>query len=83
MVRKLLKHELFALSRVLFITQGIVLVAAAFLRVLQIFESDHFVYDIVFFFACLLYGATVLVNLVAPVVMAVVRYYRNLFTAEG
>ncbi len=83
MVKKLFKHELFALSRVLFIMQGILLIAAAFLRILQFFESEHFVYSIVFFFAALLYGVAVLVNLTAPLVMAVVRYYRNLFTAEG
>lgn len=83
MVKKLFKHELFALGRVLFIMQGIVLVTAAFLRVLQLFESDNLVYSIVFFFAALLYGVAVLVNLVAPLVMTVVRYYRNLFTAEG
>lgn len=83
MVKKLFKHELFALSRVLFIMQGVLLVAAVFLRILQFFESEHFVYSIVMFFAGLLYGMAVLVNLVAPIVMAVVRYYRNLFTAEG
>ena len=83
MVKKLCKHELFALGRVLFIMQGILLVASVFLRVLQLFESDHLVYSIVFFFAALLYGVAVMVNLTAPLVMAVVRYYRNLFTAEG
>lgn len=83
MVKKLFKHELFALSRVLFIMQGILLVASVFLRILQFFETEHFVYSIVFFFAALLYGTAVLVNLMSPMVMAVVRYYRNLFTAEG
>ncbi len=83
MVKKLLKHELFALGRVLWIMQGILLVAAVFTRVLMIFETDHFVFGIVMFFTGLLYGAAVLVNLVAPLVMAIVRYYRNMFTAEG
>lgn len=83
MVKKLLKHELFALGRVLVIMQGILLAAAVFTRILLIFETDHFVYDIIRFFTVLLYGAAVLVNLVAPLVMAIVRYYRNLFTAEG
>ena len=83
MVKKLFKHECFALGRVLFLIQGILLVSAVFLRVLQFFESDHLVYSIVFFFAALLYGVAVLVNSVSPLVMAVVRYYRNLFTAEG
>ncbi len=83
MVKKLFKHELFALGRVLLIMQGILLAAAVFLRVLQFFESEHLVYSIVFFFAALLYGVAVFVNSMAPLVMAVVRYYRNLFTAEG
>ncbi len=83
MVRKLLKHELSAMGRVIVLVQGILLVAATFMRVLLCFETDHVVYEIVSFFAWLVYGTAVLGCLLVPLVMGIIRYYRNLFTAEG
>lgn len=83
MVKKLFKHECLALGRVLWIIQLILPIVAVFTRVLQLFESDNVVYDIIFVFGILTFVVANLVNLAAPVIMAVVRYYKNLFTAEG
>lgn len=83
MVKKLFRHECFALGRVLVFVQGILLAVALSTRVIQFFEFDHFVYDIIFGFAVVVLVLANMVNLVAPLVMGVVRYYKNLFTAEG
>lgn len=83
MVKKLFRHECFALGRVLLLVQGILLAVALSTRVLQFFETDHFAYDIVFTLAVIVLVMANVVNLVAPLVMGVLRYYKNLFTAEG
>ncbi len=83
MVKKLFKHECFALGRVLLIVQGILLAVALSTRVLQFFEFDHFAYDIVLVLAVIVLILANTVNLIAPLIMGVVRYYKNLFTAEG
>lgn len=83
MVKKLFKHECFALGRVLWFVQGILLAAALSTRVIQFFEADHFAYDIVLVLAVIVLVVANAVNLMAPLVMGVVRYYKNLFTAEG
>ncbi len=83
MVKKLFKHEFFALGRVLFLVQGILLVISAFARMLQFFESDQIAYDIIFGFTVFFLVIANVVNLAVPLIMGVVRYYKNLFTAEG
>ncbi len=83
MVKKLFKHECFALGRVLLLVQGILLAVALSTRVIQFFEADHFAYNMVLVLAVIVLVIANLVNLMAPLVMGVVRYYKNLFTAEG
>lgn len=83
MVKKLFKHELFALGRVLLLVQGILLVIALLTRALQFFEMDHFAYDIVLVFTIIFLVIGNVVNLIAPLIMGMVRYYKHLFTAEG
>lgn len=83
MVKKLLKHELLAMGRVVVLVQAILLVAAVFMRILLCFEEDQIVYNTVAFFAWLLYALAVVACLLVPFIMGVLRYYRNLFTAEG
>lgn len=83
MVAKLYKHELAALARVLIPVQCILLGVSALARLLQLFESDHLVYEIVFGSSVFFLVVANLVNLVLPLVMGIVRFYRNLFTGEG
>lgn len=83
MVKKLFKHELNAYWRILLPMWGILLVVAVFGRVIQFFESNHLLYDIVNTSSIVFYVITVLVALAFPVVYAIIRFYKNLFTGEG
>lgn len=83
MVKKLFKHELNAYWRIMLPMWGILLAIALFGRIIQFFEFDHFVYDIVNGSSILFYGIGVAVALVFPVVFAIIRFYKNLFTGEG
>lgn len=83
MVRKLLKHEAIYYARTLLPVEAILVGWGALTRFVQLFESDSVVYDILFgssvfvlilgCFACLLFA----------VAMGVVRFYKNMYTAEG
>lgn len=83
MVKKLFKHEYLAWLRVLPLIYGIALVIAAMLRLLIAFETDSIYYNIVLFFAVLMFGASLLVTMAAPTVFGILRFYKNLFTGEG
>jgi len=83
MVRKLFKHEFLAWLRVMPIIYGIALAVAGVGRLLQLFESDELYYVLIFGSAALLFGAAMLVCMVAPTIFGIVRFYKNLFTGEG
>lgn len=83
MVRKLWKHEFAALARTLLPIQGIVLGVAVLCRLIQLFETDHFVYDIVFGSSVFFLVVSLVACLVSVTIFGVVRFYRNLFTTEG
>lgn len=83
MVKKLFKHELNAYWRIMLPMWGILLTVALLGRVVQFFESNHLVYDIVNNSSILFYCLAVAVSLVFPVVFAIIRFYKNLFTGEG
>lgn len=83
MVRKLQKHERLAWLRVSWIFWCVVLLAAGFNRVIQLFETDSVYYDILFVSSLVLYIVALLACLSFPLIFGVVRFYRNFFTAEG
>ena len=83
MVKKLYKHELNAYWRIALPMWGILLAVSLLGRVVQFFEFDHFVYDIVNTSSIVFYVIAVTVALVFPVVFAIIRFYKNLFTGEG
>ncbi len=83
MVRKLYKHELSALGRVLIPMELLLLIVAVLVRLIQLFESDHLVYKIIFGSSVFFLAVVNLINLSLPLVMGVIRFYRNLFTGEG
>ncbi len=83
MVKKLFKHEFFAHWRVMSIVYLVLFTVATAGRVIQFFETDSTPYEIVFTFSCATYGICVLAALVFTFVMGIIRFYRNLFTAEG
>lgn len=83
MVKKLFKHELNAYWRIMLPLWGVLLAVALFGRIIQFFEFDHFVYDIVNGSSVVFYCIAVAVALVFPMVFAIIRFYKNLFTGEG
>ncbi len=83
MVRKLFKHEILAYLRAVLPIQMILIVVAAAGRVLQIFESDHIIYDIIFGSAVFAFVVGCIGCVVYNLVFAVIRFYKNLFSGEG
>ena len=83
MVKKLFKHEFFALWRVMGIVYAILLTIATVGRFIQFFETASTSYAIVFRFSCITYGISVAAALGFAFVLGIVRFYKNLFSAEG
>lgn len=84
MVKKLFKHEFIYYFRTFSLFLPIVLVIAVMARVFRLFETiDSVIVEIaiVSSFAMLVVACTALIML--SVVVAVVRFYKNLYTAEG
>lgn len=83
MVRKLMKHEMFAYLRMLLPAQLILIAIALLSRCIMFFESDNTAFAIS-------YSSSVIIFILASVVLAVmtfviclVRFYKNLFSLEG
>ena len=83
MVKKLFKHEFLYYGRIMSIVYLILFTVAAAGRIIQFFESDSVPYEIVFDISCLTYGICAFGTLVFASVLGILRFYRNLFTAEG
>jgi len=83
MVKKLFKHELLAYTRVLIPVYSIVLGFSVICRLIQVFETDSILFDILNGSAVFAYVVAVVVCLVAASIFSIVRFYKNLFTGEG
>ena len=83
MVKKLFKHEFLYYTRVMSLVYLILLTIAGAGRVMQFFESDNIVYKIISVFYGLTYGISVLAAFGFVFVLAIVRFYKNLYSSEG
>lgn len=83
MVKKLLKHELVSYMRILLPINAILLVIAAVARIIQFFESDTVAYNIVFWSSMIAVFMGIMACIYMAVIVAIIRFYKNLFTAEG
>ena len=83
MVKKLFKHEFLALSRLLVPVYVIFIAASILGRVLQLFESGSIVYTIISAFSVFIYVGSLIAVLVLTGIFCIVRYYKNMFSAEG
>ncbi len=83
MVKKLFKHEFLAYARVMSLVYIILLTIAATGRVIQFFQSNSVVYDIISTVANITYGVCLFAALSSSFVFGIIRFYKNLFTAEG
>ncbi len=83
MVKKLMKYEAMAYSRVMLPMLGILLGASVLTRFIQFFENDTTVYSLLFGSSVFFYVISAIVCTVMAVFMGVTRYYKNMFTREG
>ncbi len=83
MVKKLFKHEFLAYARIMSVILVILLTVATAGRVIQFFENDSIPYSIVSTLSFITYGFSLVAAAIFSFAFAVVRFYRNLFTAEG
>lgn len=83
MVKKLLKHEFMALSRML-VPMYIILIGLSLVtRIIAIFENDSVIYNIILGSSIAILVIGLFVGLVYTLVSCVIRFYKNLFTKEG
>ncbi len=88
MVKKLIKHEIFAYMRIMVPTYIVLLGIALMGRMIQLFEFDingvyEVVYDTVFNSSVFIYVIAVIAAITIAAVFAIIRFYKNLFTGEG
>lgn len=83
MVKKLFKHEMHALWRLMIPIWCILFGVSVLGRLIQFFEQDSIAYNIVNSSAIFFYVVSLIACLVCPFVFAVIRFYRNLFSGEG
>ena len=83
MVKKLFKHEFHAYGRVMSIIYIILLTVAVATRVIMSFESDTTAYEIVSSLTLVTYCVSIFAAIGFSFVMAIIRFYKNLFTSEG
>lgn len=83
MVKKLIKHEFMALTRLLAPMYIILLGLSVITRILFIFENDSVVFGIIAGSSVAVLGIGLVVGVVYTVVSCIIRFYRNLFSKEG
>ncbi|MBO5909440.1 MAG: hypothetical protein J6Q67_06690 [Clostridia bacterium] len=83
MVKKLLKHELIAYSRVLLPMFAILLGVSLLTRFVAFFQNASTSYSIIEFSSWVALIVAMVVCLVMTEIFSVTRFYKNLFTHEG
>lgn len=83
MVKKLFKYEFISYLRTLVPMYIILFAIGVFNRFIQIFENDHFSYDIVFNSSLIALIISIIVCVVMTVIVGITRFHKNLYTSEG
>ncbi len=83
MVGKLFKYEIKSYLRLFIPFEIIVLASALFLRTVYIFQADNVFYDIIYGSSALLFLVAVEASLVVVTVLAIIRFFKNLYSSEG
>lgn len=83
MVKKLFKHEINSYTKYMGLVSLILLSVSLFCRVIQFFDNDSVVYNIVFGSSILAVVVAVFAAMILTTLLIVVRFYKNMFTAEG
>lgn len=83
MVKKLFKYEIFYYVKRLLPFYIVLLSVSAFTRIIELFERDALVFDIVYTSSIIAYVVALIASVTAPFILAIMRFYKNLYTAEG
>ncbi len=87
MVKKLFKYEFVSYLKILVPFNIVMLSVALFSRLIQFFDLDvpvyNVIYSIVFGLSTMTYFLSIAASIVAVLVLAVIRFYKNLYSAEG
>ncbi|MBR0302692.1 MAG: hypothetical protein IJQ80_02470 [Clostridia bacterium] len=83
MVKKLIKYDLKAFAKVMIPIEAVLLGAATLFRIIQFFESDTVFYKIFAVSTGIIFGLSVAAGIILTAIVSIVRFYKNLFTAEG
>ena len=83
MVKKLFKHEISALGRLMFPVLCAVLGVGVFARILLFFESDTTAFRIAETSTFVVLCIAVFASIFLTIIFGIVRYYKNLFSCEG
>ncbi len=83
MVKKLLKYEFASFSKTILPMEIVLLGIAVLTRVIQFFETDSNTYSIFITSTAIMLGIAMVVCIVMTFVVCLVRFYKNLYTAEG
>lgn len=83
MVKKLFKHEFAAFLRSMFPVWIALLGVSLLGRLIQLFENDTTVYNVIFTSSIVAYVLAIIVSFVLCTIFAIVRFHKNLFSYEG
>lgn len=83
MVKKLFKHEVYALWRLMIPIWCVLFGVSLLGRFVQLFEQESVAYNIINGSAIFFYVVSLGACLVCPFVFAITRFHRNLFRGEG
>ena len=83
MVKKLFKHEIVSYLRTLLPVNLIVLAIAIMTRIVLFFENDSIIYSLVSGSSIFMFVVGIIACIFMTFIAAIVRFYKNLFTAEG
>ena len=83
MVKKLLGYEIKYYLKIVVFYLPVTILMGLLVRFVQFFKIDHYIYDFLFSSSILLLYIGSAVTLIATLVLAVVRFYKNLYSAEG
>ena len=83
MVKKLFKHEFHAMWRSMTPMWVVLLGLSLMGRLIHLFETDNLIYDIVSSSSVFFYVVALIACVASPLIFAVIRFYRNMFSGEG
>lgn len=83
MVKKLFKHEIHALWRLMIPIWCVLFGMSVLGRFIQLFEQETVAYNIISGSAIFFYVVALIASIVCPFVFAITRFHRNLFSGEG